>query len=122
MVPDWAGYQRFRDSFAEIIDPAEYPIEWLDRQILNGLAWPIIGEGAGLVVEVKRYPGGARAVHALVAAGDLQEIATKLRAEAEAWGRDRRCTFALVESREGWTRALKQYGYNTHQISVRKVL
>lgn len=122
ILPDWAGYQRFRSSFEEITDPALYPIEWLDHQILRGLAWPIAGCKSALVVEVRTYPGGMKAAHGLIAAGDLDEIVNDLIPRAEQWGRDKGCAIGLIESRGGWARALKKNGYELHQVSVRKEL
>ena len=32
------------------------------------------------------------------------------------------CVFAIIESRPGWARALKQQGYEPYQVAVRKAL
>ena len=138
IVPDWAGYVRFRDAFAEATDPAFYPIAWLDAQVLAGAAWPIVGRAAALVVEVRDYPGGARVAHGLVAAGDpgspdrgpgqaapgagLAEIVAELIPAAEAWGRARGCRLGLIESREGWAKLLRPHGWEPHQLTLRKPL
>ena len=122
IVPDWAGYLRFRDAFADVTDAASYPIGWLDGQILAGAAWPIVGRQAALVVEVRDYPGGARAAHGLAAAGDLAELVAELIPAAEEWGRRRGCRLGLIESREGWAKVLKTQGWEPHQLSLRKVL
>jgi len=119
---DWAGYLHFRDKFREATDPAFYPTEWLDDQIRRGFAQPIVGENAALVVEVRVYPGGARAAHGLIAAGDVGEIVGVLIPAAEQWGRDNGCTIGLIESREGWSKVLKSHGWNPHQVSLRKEL
>ena len=122
ILPDWAGYRRFRDRFAEAMDPAFYPIEYLDALILSGRARLWVGEEAAIVAEIKDYPGGARVVHGLVAAGWIEEINTKLIPLAEAWGKASGCTHAIVESRAGWMRALRAHGYEPHQVAVRKIL
>lgn len=122
ILPDWAGYYRFRGQFEETTDPEFYPIEWLDRQILDGRAWPIVSKSAALVVEVRQYPGGVKACHGLIAAGDLGEIVGKLIPAAEQWGRENGCKYGLIESREGWSRALSKHGWRTHQLALIKEL
>lgn len=122
ILADWAGYQRFRPQFAAVTDPAFYPIEWLDFEVAQGRAWPIIGNNAALVVEVKPYPGGVRVAHGLIAAGDLEEIVSELIPAAEAWGRANGCRYGLIESREGWAKVLKSHGWQVHQISILKEL
>jgi hypothetical protein len=120
--PDLAGYRRFRDRFAEAMDPAFYPIDHLDALILSGRARLWVGAQAAIVAEIRDYPGGARAVHGLVAAGRIGEIEAQLIPLAEAWGKALGCTCAIVESRPGWMRALKPYGYAPHQVALRKEL
>jgi hypothetical protein len=57
-----------------------------------------------------------------VAAGDLDELASDLSVRAEQWGRLNGCTMALIESREGWARKMKPYGYEPFQIAIAKDL
>jgi hypothetical protein len=122
MLPDWAGYHRFRPQFAEALDPPFYPIEYLDALILSGRGRLWVGVHAAIVAEIKHYPGGAKVVHGLVAAGRMEEIVERLIPEAEAWGKAAGCTSAIIESRSGWMRALKPHGYEPHQVAVRKEL
>lgn len=121
MVPDWAGYCRFRNQLSEALDPAFYPIAYLDDLILSGDARLWVGEHAAIVAEIKDYPGGARVVHGLVAAGRMEEI-VDLIPLAEAWGKEMGCTMAIVESRSGWMKTLRPSGYEVHQVAVRKAL
>ena len=121
-LPDWAGYRRFRPRFAKAMDPAFYPIEYLDGLILSGRAQLWVGAHAAIVAEIRDYPGGARVVHGLVAAGRIGEIKAQLIPLAEAWGKAMGCTAAIVESRSGWLRALERQGYEPHQIALRKEL
>lgn len=115
-------YLRFRSQLAEALDPAFYPIEWLDQQILDGRAAPIATANACVVAEIRTYPGGAREVHGLVAAGDLAEIVAETIPAVEEMGREHGCRFACCESREGWVRMLKSSGYRVHQVTLRKEL
>ena len=122
ILPDWAGYHRFRPQLAEALDPDFYPIEYLDALILSGRARFWAGAHAAIVAEIRDYPGGARAVHGLVAAGRIEDIVNQLIPLAEAWGKAIGCTSAIIESRSGWMRALKPHGYEPHQVAVRKEL
>jgi hypothetical protein len=122
IVPDWAGYRRFRDGFAAAMDPDFHPIGHLDGLVLAGQARLWIGETAAIAAETLAYPGGARALHGLVAAGDLEEIRGLLIPAAEDWARRAGMRHAIIESRPGWARALKSSGYEIHQIALRKGL
>jgi len=120
--PDWSSYHRFRPQFAEAMDPAFYPIEYLDDLIRSGRARLWASEHGAIVAEIRDYPGGARVVHGLVAAGRIEEISARLIPQAEAWGKALGCTCAIIESRSGWMRALRPHGYEPHQVAVRKTL
>lgn len=121
-MSNWDEYLSFRESFAGAVDQRYYPMDWLDGRILDGLARFICSENAAIVVELRRYPGGALDVHGLVAAGDKREIIDILIPSAEAWGRDNGCLAGVVESRPGWAKALKPSGYEVSQVTVRKEL
>jgi hypothetical protein len=112
---------RWRAEFEQAIDGSLYGIDYLDRLIRNGLAQCWFGDNACIVTQIKDYPK-ARVIHGLVAAGDLQEIVETLIPRAEAWGKMAGCSMAIIESREGWARALKQHGWEPHQVALRKGL
>lgn len=116
------AYFRFRDQFQEATDPAFHPIEWLDQTMASRSAGIMASDGAAIIFEVRNYPGGARAIHGLCAAGDLEEIRDELIPRAEEWARQVGCTHAIIESRAGWAKALKGQGYATHQVVLRKEL
>jgi hypothetical protein len=115
-------YQKWRPSFASVIDPRYYSLAWLDGEVWSGRARFWGNDRAGLICELKTYPTGTCDVHALVAAGDFEEIADTLRPKAEDWGREHGAIGALIESRPAWGRALKTEGYEPHQLTVRKEL
>lgn len=122
IVPDWAAYTRFRPQLAEAMDPAFYPVEYLDQLLLTGQAQLFTSEHAAMIAEIKDYPGGARVVHCLVAAGRIEDIVDVIRPLVEAWGMRNGCRQAIVESRSGWMKILKPHGYGVHQVSVLKEL
>jgi hypothetical protein len=119
---DYSGYLHWRPEFLKVIDQRLYPVVWIDSLVLSGAATFLQTDKAALLIEAKEYPSGARDVHALVAAGDLGDIVNVLRPAAEAWGVANGCVGALVESREGWARALREFGYAPWQATVRKEL
>jgi len=120
ILADWAGYLRFRPQLAEALDPAFYPIEYLDHLLLSGRARLFLSDHAAMVAEIQDYPGGARVAHCLVAAGRMEEIVDLLRPRVEAWGAANGCSRAIVESRAGWMKVLKPHGYEIFQVSVMK--
>ena len=123
------GYERFRPHLAEAVDGRFYTIDYLDWMIRTGRAQFRPGADAAIVTELRDYPA-CRAIHGLAAAADprsgrgagLDEIVGQLIPAAEAWGRSRGCSQAIVESRPGWQRALRNHGYELHQIAVVKGL
>lgn len=115
-------YFRYRDQFAQAIDPRLYSIAHLDDLVATGRAQCWFSDNACIVTELRFYPTGARVIHGLVAAGDLQEIVETLIPRAEAWARAARCVLAIIESRAGWQRELKDSGYEPFQVSLAKEL
>lgn len=119
---DWETYLRFRDQFAEVLDPERYTVSWLDRQVAFGAFHVLGNEDACILVEIRAYPTGAVDIHGMLAAGDLSEIIGHLIPQAEEFGRERGCSSASLASRSGWVRALKQSGYGIYQTELRKAL
>ena len=121
MKPFPPGYWRFRPQFAEAIDGRFDTIDHLDWMMRTGRAQYWQSANAAMATEIRDYPA-CRAIHGLVAAGDLDQIRSILSPAAEAWGRALGCAFAIIESRPGWQRALRNHGYALHQIAVVKGL
>ena len=112
---------RWRAELARAIDASLYDIFYLDTLVGSGRAQCWFGDEACIVTELREYPR-ARAIHGLVAAGDLGEIVGTLIPRAEAWGRSVGCSVAVIESRPGWARTLEGSGYEMHQVALRKAL
>lgn len=115
----WHDYLIFRERFQEVMDPRFYTIEWLDRKIHNEEFRLWANEGAAIVAKIKEYPAGGKAVHGMIAAGELDDI-IKLIPMAEDWGRSLGCVTAEISSREGWSRILPDY--SVHQVEIVKEL
>ena len=114
------AYADYRPLFAEAMDPRFYNIEYLDKRLIDGTADYFESRNAAIIVEIKTFPAGARAVAGLVAAGDMHEIVNDLIPSAEAWGKAQGCQFGMIESRPGWEKAMKSSGYNVFQVSIIK--
>ncbi len=122
MIPDWAGYCKFRPQFGEVIDERYHTLAWLDMQILSGEFKFWRSANAAIITEMRTYPTGACDIHGIIAAGDMDEIVGSLIPQAEEWAKEQGCIAAIIESRPGWARALAPSGYETHQVAVRKGL
>lgn len=117
-----SDYLRFRQAFASVLDPRLYTIDWLDRQIVTGAAKFWATESAAIIAQIKTYPTGAMDIEGLIAAGDMDDIIGKLIPAAEQWARAVGCVGAIIQSRQGWARALKPHGYSIYQTALRKEL
>lgn len=113
------AYLTHRAAFISLLDPQLYPAEWLDAQVWSG-AFRVFGnDQACILVSLKRYPSGVYEIHGEAAAGDLAAIKHLIERAVE-WGRSIGCRFASIASREGWGRTLKNDGWGTHQLMIRK--
>jgi len=115
------AYFAHRDAIEAMLDRSFYPIEWVDGQVWTGAIQTRGDERAVIGFELKSYPGGAREIHGMFAAGDLDCI-LKLISDAEDFGRECGCTHATISSRAGWARLLAKRGYRPHQQTIIKEL
>lgn len=119
--PIWRAYLSRRADIAGILDPRCYTVEWLDGELWSGRLHLWANDDAVLVTELRQYPAGAREIHAMVASGSLEGI-SELREQAEQWARGSGVEFASAASRPGWERVLSRFGYELHQVEMRKEL
>jgi hypothetical protein len=121
-APQWQPYQRFRHLIEAMLDPAFYPIEWLDAQVKAGFYRVFATTRAIIITKIETYPTHARELQGVVAAGDLDQIETVLIPQAEEYGRITGCIRARIESRDGWERVMKKHGYERFQVAIVKDL
>jgi hypothetical protein len=112
----------FRDQLITAHRHDLYPPEWLDAQVANGLAVPLVGNASAILVGTRIYPSGQRVGVVKAGAGDLAELVNEMAPRAEQWAREHGCTMALLEGRPGWERALKEHGWRVHQVHLIKEL
>jgi hypothetical protein len=122
MNDNLAAYHLWRPAFEKVMDQRLYTLGWLDSQVWSGRAWFWGNERAGIVTELRHYPTGAIDIHGLIAAGDMAEIRDVLIPLAEEFARTIGCVGAIIESRDGWAKALKKNGYEPFQTAIRKEL
>ena len=113
------AYNRHREAIRALLDERFYPLAWVDREVWNGNIRTLANDTAIIGFEVKTYPGGAKEVHGMFAAGDLAGIVA-LVADAEEFGRSIKCDVASIESRAGWARVFPDY--HAHQLRIVKEL
>lgn len=118
---DWQSYIPWRAAFESVMDQRFYTLPWLDEEITSGRARFWGTDDAAIVATIRGYPTGAKEVHGLIAAGELEGVIALI-AEAEAWGCAEGAIVASIASRAGWCRALRPYGYDLHQVEIRKEL
>ncbi len=113
-------YIAWRSILGGVLDTRYYTLKWLDSRVMDGSALVWATPNAIILAEIKCYPTGALDIHGLIAAGDVADIVEKLIPKAIAFGQDNGCLAAIVESRNGWERALAKSGFSRYQVSVRK--
>jgi hypothetical protein len=114
-------YADWRARFLEAIDEGLYPAAWLDwlLETENAKFWG--NDRAAIIAEMREYPSGAREVHGLVAAGEIDGIKALIPL-AEEWGRSLGATRAAISSHPAWARIMRADGYEPNQLSIVKVL
>lgn len=122
IIEQWREYQRFRSDFIAVLDPELYNPEWLDMMLWSGQFRLFTSEKSAILTSIKVYPTGIKELHGEIATGNLGEIVRQLIPQAEAFARTQGCKIAVIQSREGWAKAMKRFGYNIHQTSIRKAL
>ena len=115
-------YLRWRNDFVALLDPKFYPAAWLDDQVASGEFMLFSCEKSAILVSVRQYPTGLKEVHGQAAVGELREVVSVLIPSAIEWAKSIGCSWATIESREGWSRVLKDEGWEPHQLALRKSL
>jgi hypothetical protein len=118
--PDAASWVAWRDRLADANNPAFWPIEAVEHEIVEGRAWFLATENAALVVRRVDYPGGAMVLEALAAAGDMATLTGELLGHAENLAKEQKLTHLLVAGRQGWPRVLTDWRH--YQTTILRTL
>lgn len=113
-------YAAWRERLADANDPAFWPIEAIDRLLLEGQAQFWCDGQSGLITRVVEYPGGAVALEAVAAAGKLDGLTDTIAPRVEQWAREQGFTHLLIAGRPGWERVFR--GWRHHQSVLLKEL
>lgn len=112
-----AAYTRHRAEIASILDERFWPLWWVESQISEGKIDLLSNDTAIIGIEVRNYPGGARELHGLFAAGEkagIKELVEQALAIGEAAG----LTCAAIESRHGWEREFRDLGFVRNKVRI----
>lgn len=122
IVSHWPAYLQWRAALIATLDPRLYTAEWLDEQVMSGRFILLANRDAAILASVQIYPTGLKEIQGELATGKRETIVSALipciEREAKAAG----CSSALIQSRQGWIRVMRKFGYNLHQSSIRKAL
>ena len=116
------SYARFRDQLIDANRHDLFPPEWFDHQVSKGLLVPFTGDASAMLVGVRVFPSGRRVAHIPAAIGDLDELRDALGPNAIKWALGQNCKLATIEGRPGWSRAMKDHGWEHHQSVLLKEL
>lgn len=97
-------YRDWRDRLAAANNPKFLPITYIDQRLRDGTAFFLATTEAAMILELLEYPGGAKVVSVIAAAGDKAEILGRLGDRAMQFGRELGCDHAMVPGRAGWRR------------------
>lgn len=98
-----------------------YTLEEVVAEIREGRSVAFWGEQSVMVCTLHRHHGEITG-HVWLAGGDLDELRDELRPQAEAWAKAEGATYATIEGRKGWVRALEGVGFEEVAITARKAL
>ena len=114
------AYLRYREDFAEALDPRTHNIKWLDAQVFSGFirVWP--AHDACLLTSTRQFPTGAFEVHVEIAAGHRETLVDNVIKRVEAWAKETGALFVTIASKQAWARIMAPHGYAHWQTELRK--
>ncbi len=75
---------------------------------------------SALVTRIVEYPGGAVALEAMAATGEMDSFTGAITADVEQWAREQKMSHLLIAGRPGWARVHKDWRH--HQSILLKEL
>lgn len=112
---DAASYPAWRDRLAKANNPEFWPIEAIDQELNKDRAQWWATADAALVTRAVFYPGGAKALEALAAAGDMDALVDVIKPRVAEWAREHGYTHLLIPGRLGWARVHRDF---THYQTI----
>ena len=108
-MPAAADYPAWRERLAAANDAAFWPIAAIDGLLASGQAQFWCDGSAALVTRIVGYPGGARVLEALAAAGQMDGLVTRIAPLTEACAKDQGLTHRMIAGRAGWARVHRDW-------------
>ena len=75
---------------------------------------------SAILCSIKTYPTGFKELHGQAAIGNLRAIVSDLIPQAITFGIESGCNEAVISSRKGWERMMKDF--EVYQVELRKSL
>lgn len=99
----------------------KFTLEEVAAEISEGRSTLFRGERSVMVCTLQKHHDEITG-HVWLAGGDLDELRDVLRPQAEAWVKANGGSYATIEGRRGWVRALRDQGFEEVAVTVRKRL
>lgn len=114
-------YADWRDRLAQANDDRFWPIEAIDRELRNKRAQFWCDGTSALVTRIVEYPGGAKVLEAIAAAGNKSRLIEAFEPRCEQFARGMGLTRMEAKGRLGWL-ANRPAGWRAHQVVIVKEL
>ena len=114
------SYEAWRERLAEANDPRFWPITAIDSMLIARTAQFWCNGHAALVTRLVEYPGGATALEAVAATGELIALRREMTEHVEKWAKEQGLTHLMITGRAGWLRVHK--GWRHYQTVLLKEL
>lgn len=119
-MQQWETYLKYRDAFISILDTELYPEAWLDAQVFSGKFHLFNSGNSAILCSLMVYPSGHKEMHIEAAVGELSVLTGPIIAQAENWAKGQGCSSVSFASKAGWSRIMKNLGYDVYQVNCRK--
>lgn len=98
-----------------------YTLEEVRHEIEAGRSELFRGDQSVMVCRLSQHHDEITG-HCWLAAGDMDELREVLAPRAEFWARMNGASYATIDGRKGWARALKDIGFEEVSVTLRKRL
>lgn len=98
----------------------DHTIATLEQAVREGRAHLWLGDGAAMVTEFEHYPL-TKVIRVWLGVGDMAAL-LDMQAQVEAWAKTQGCAKAVIFTRPGWERVLRQRGFERSHVTLTKEL
>lgn len=108
-LPASSDYADWREALAKANDPAFWPIEAIDREVDEKRAQFWCDGRAAMVTRIVLYPGGAKVIEVMAAAGDLGALKDTIEPAWADFAQAADLTHRMIAGRPGWARVFRDW-------------